>query len=56
MTTKQMLVGMVFGNGYGAQAGAWRWPGVDAMNLARCEGRSHRSLSPPNEGRLKIVR
>lgn len=34
MTAKQMLIGMVYGNGYGSQAGAWRWPGVDAMNLA----------------------
>lgn len=34
MTNKQMLVGMVFGNGYGSQAGAWRWPGVDATNFA----------------------
>ncbi|KQN33141.1 MULTISPECIES: NtaA/DmoA family FMN-dependent monooxygenase [Sphingomonas] len=24
-----MLIGMVFGNGYGSQAGAWRMPGVD---------------------------
>lgn len=33
MTTRQMLIGMVFGNGYGSQAGAWRWPGVDATNF-----------------------
>lgn len=29
MTTRQMLIGMGFGNGYGSQVGAWRWPGVD---------------------------
>ena len=29
MATKQMLIGLLFGNGYGAQFGAWRWPGVD---------------------------
>jgi FMN-dependent oxidoreductase (nitrilotriacetate monooxygenase family) len=33
MTTKQMLIGMVFGNGYGSQTGAWRWPGVDARSF-----------------------
>lgn len=27
--TRKILIGMVFGNGYGAQAGAWRMPGVD---------------------------
>lgn len=30
---KQMLVGMVFGNGYGSQPGAWRMPGVDPMGF-----------------------
>lgn len=33
MATKQMLIGMVFGNSYGSQAGAWRWPGVDARGF-----------------------
>lgn len=26
---QQMLIGLLLGNGYGSQAGAWRWPGVD---------------------------
>lgn len=30
---KQMLIGMVFGNGYGSQSGAWRMPGVDPMGF-----------------------
>jgi FMN-dependent oxidoreductase (nitrilotriacetate monooxygenase family) len=28
-----MLIGMVFGNGYGSQPGAWRMPGVDPMGF-----------------------
>jgi FMN-dependent oxidoreductase (nitrilotriacetate monooxygenase family) len=31
--SKQLLLGMVFGNGYGAQPGAWRMPGVDPMGF-----------------------
>ena len=27
--TRQMIIGMHLGNGYGALAGAWRMPGVD---------------------------
>lgn len=29
MMTRQMIIGMHFGNGYGSQPGAWRMPGVD---------------------------
>ena len=29
MMTRQMMIGMHFGNGYGSQPGAWRMPGVD---------------------------
>lgn len=31
--SKQLLIGMVFGNGYGSQPGAWRMPGVDPMGF-----------------------
>lgn len=31
--SRQMLIGMVFGNGYGSQPGAWRMPGVDPMGF-----------------------
>ncbi|QQV78578.1 NtaA/DmoA family FMN-dependent monooxygenase [Sphingomonas aliaeris] len=30
--SRQMMIGMHFGNGYGSQAGAWRMPGVDARS------------------------
>ncbi len=30
--TRQMIIGMLFGNGYGSQPGAWRMPGVDPKN------------------------
>ena len=29
--TRQMIIGMHLGNGYGALAGAWRMPGVDPV-------------------------
>ncbi|MDB5614237.1 MAG: nitrilotriacetate monooxygenase [Devosia sp.] len=32
--TKQMIIGMHFGNGYGSLPGAWRMPGVDPTNYA----------------------
>ncbi|WP_234005552.1 NtaA/DmoA family FMN-dependent monooxygenase [Arthrobacter sp. PGP41] len=34
MTSRQMLLAMQLGNGYGMQGGAWRAPGVDASNYA----------------------
>ncbi|WP_275785367.1 NtaA/DmoA family FMN-dependent monooxygenase [Pararhizobium gei] len=30
--TRQMIIGMLFGNGYGSQPGSWRMPGVDPRN------------------------
>lgn len=32
MTTRQMILGMQLGNGYGSQGAAWRAPGVDVSN------------------------
>lgn len=30
--TRQMMIGVALGNGYGAQHTAWRMPGVDPAN------------------------
>ncbi len=37
MPAKQMLIGMTFTNSYGANGGAWRWPGVDPAGLTEVD-------------------
>ncbi|RDV12621.1 LLM class flavin-dependent oxidoreductase [Pontibacter diazotrophicus] len=38
-TSKQMLIGLHIGNGYGSQQGAWRMPGVDPKSYTSYDAR-----------------
>lgn len=37
MPAKQMLIGLSFTNSYGANGGAWRWPGVDPAGWTKVD-------------------
>jgi len=52
--TKQMIIGMHFGNGYGSQPGAWRMPGVDPRNYAGFDAKV-RYAQAAERGKLQFL-
>lgn len=52
--TKQMIIGMHFGNGYGSQPGAWRMPGVDPKNYAGFDAKV-RYAQAAERGKLQFL-
>ena len=52
--TKQMIIGMHLGNGYGSQPGAWRMPGVDPENYASFDAKV-RYAQAAERGKLQFL-
>ena len=54
MTGKHMLIGTLFGNGYGAQPGAWRMPGVDPKSYTNFDAQV-RHAQAAERGKLQFL-
>jgi FMN-dependent oxidoreductase (nitrilotriacetate monooxygenase family) len=52
--TKQMIIGMHLGNGYGSQPGAWRMPGVDPTSYTSFDVRV-RQAQAAERGKLQFL-
>jgi FMN-dependent oxidoreductase (nitrilotriacetate monooxygenase family) len=51
---RQMIIGMHLGNGYGALAGAWRWPGVDPTSYTSFDAKV-RQAQAAERGKLQFL-
>lgn len=52
--TRQMIIGMHLGNGYGALAGAWRMPGVDPTNYTSFDAKVQQAQAA-ERGKLQFL-
>ncbi|MBB3777822.1 FMN-dependent oxidoreductase (nitrilotriacetate monooxygenase family) [Xanthomonas campestris] len=52
--TRQMIIGMHLGNGYGSQPDAWRMPGVDATSYTSFDARV-RQAQAAERGKLQFL-
>ncbi|MFC5458733.1 NtaA/DmoA family FMN-dependent monooxygenase [Massilia niabensis] len=52
--TRQMIIGMHLGNGYGALAGAWRMPGVDPTSYTSFDAKV-RQAQAAERGKLQFL-
>lgn len=52
--TGKMIIGMQLGNGYGAQPGSWRMPGVDPMGYASFDAKV-RHAQAAERGKLQFL-
>ena len=51
---RHMIIGMHLGNGYGALAGAWRWPGVDPTSYTSFDDKV-RQAQAAERGKLQFL-